>query len=83
MQRSPLFAKLQAANARFMSHQGWEIPASFGSAGSPSDSVEAEDRALKEGAGLLDLSPRGLIAFGVLLSGAMYFTLRRKRYLGA
>ncbi len=65
MQRSPLFAKLQAANARFMSHQGWEIPASFGSAsgsaGSPSDLVEAEYRALKEGAGLLDLSPRGLI----------------------
>ncbi|MCZ6492126.1 MAG: hypothetical protein O7A06_16545, partial [Acidobacteria bacterium] len=61
MQRSPLFAKLQAANARFMSHQGWEIPASFGSDGSPSDLVEAEYRALKEGAGLLDLSPRGLI----------------------
>ncbi len=57
MLRSPLFDQLQASNAQFMSHQGWETPACFGSA----DSVESEYMALKEGAGLLDLSSRGLI----------------------
>lgn len=52
MPRSPLFAKLQSAQAQFTDYHGWEIPSSFGS-------VEAEYWALKEGAGLLDCSHRG------------------------
>ena len=54
MPRSPLFAKLEAAQAQLASCHGWEIPASFGS-------VEAEYWALKKAAGLLDLSHRGRI----------------------
>ena len=55
MHRSPLFAKLQAAGAQFAEYQGWEVPASFGS-------LETEYRALKEAAGLLDLSHRGRLS---------------------
>ena len=51
MFRSPLFAQLQAAHAQFMDYHGWEIPASF-------SSVEAEYWALKEAAGVVDLSYR-------------------------
>lgn len=52
MLRSPLWARLPATGAQWTESQGWEVPASFGS-------VEAEYWALKEAAGLLDLSHRG------------------------
>lgn len=52
MSRSPLFAQLQAAQAQFADYYGWEIPARF-------DSTEVEYRALKEAAGIVDLSHRG------------------------
>ncbi len=54
MRRSPLYAQLQAAQAEFTDYQGWEIPARFGP-------VEEEYRALKEAAGLVDLTYRGRI----------------------
>ena len=52
MARSPLFEKLESAQARFVTEQGWEVPSSFGS-------VEGEYWALQEGVGLVDLSHRG------------------------
>ncbi|MBI4464211.1 MAG: hypothetical protein HY647_05855, partial [Acidobacteria bacterium] len=52
MLQSPLFEQLKAAQAQWMEYYGWEVPACFAS-------VEAEYWALKEAAGILDLSHRG------------------------
>ncbi len=54
MRGSPLSAELMSAGARFISRQGWEIAADFGS-------VEREYWMLKKGAGLFDISHRGRI----------------------
>jgi glycine cleavage system T protein len=52
MLRSPLFEQYAALQPTLMDYHGWEIPSSFGS-------VEDEYGALRNGAGLLDLSHRG------------------------
>ncbi|MGA8149948.1 MAG: hypothetical protein WB952_03295 [Terriglobales bacterium] len=49
MKRSALFHLHQRAGARFIEHQGWELPAFFATA-------EQEAVAVRKGAGLADLS---------------------------
>ena len=50
--RSPLYAHHQAAGARFVTDDGWEVPAEF-------RSLEAEYRAATQGVALADRSPMG------------------------
>ena len=52
MPRSPLFEQYAGMQPTLMDYHGWTIPSSFGS-------VEEEYWALREGAGLMDLSHRG------------------------
>ena len=52
MMRSPLHSRHQAAGARFIDDDGWEVPAAF-------RGLEAEYRAATQGAALADRSPVG------------------------
>jgi folate-binding protein YgfZ len=54
MKRTPLAALHEARGARWMEHQGWEIPAWY------SETLQ-EYQAIQEGVGLIDLSFRGLL----------------------
>lgn len=50
--RTPLFAAHQALNARIVDFAGWEMPVQY-------DGVIAESRAVREGAGMFDVSHMG------------------------
>ena len=54
LKRSWLYRQQQAAGANFIEHQGWEIPQKFSSA-------YEEYETLNSSAGLIGLSPPGLI----------------------
>jgi glycine cleavage system T protein len=54
MRRSPLYAVYQELGAVFTEVAGWEVPLHFGA-------PAAEYRAVRQGVGLCDLSPRGLV----------------------
>jgi aminomethyltransferase len=54
MQRSPLYTVFQELGAVFTEVAGWEVPRHFGA-------PAAEYRAVRQGVGLSDLSPRGLV----------------------
>jgi aminomethyltransferase len=54
MQRSPLYAVFQELGAVFTEVAGWDVPLHFGA-------PTAEYRAVRQGVGLSDLSPRGLV----------------------
>lgn len=56
MPPTPLLARHQKAGTRLVEEAGWRMPADFGDA-------EAEHRACREGAIVLDLSHRGKLAF--------------------
>ena len=56
MPSTPLLARHQKAGARLAEEAGWRMPRDFGDA-------EAEHRACREGAIVLDLSHRGKLAF--------------------
>ena len=56
MPSTPLLARHQKAGARLIEEAGWQMPAHFGD-------PEAEHRACREGAIVLDLSHRGKLAF--------------------
>jgi folate-binding protein YgfZ len=54
MRRSPLASTHLATGARMIERDGWSIPANYGD-------VSQEYAAVRDGAGLIDLSPRGRV----------------------
>ena len=60
LRRTPLYEEHKASGARLADFAGWEMPIQYGG---PKGGIKAEHRAVREGAGLFDVSHMGEAVF--------------------
>jgi aminomethyltransferase len=60
LRRTPLYEEHKALGARLVDFAGWEMPVQYGG---PKGGIKAEHRAVREGAGLFDVSHMGEAVF--------------------